>query len=57
MPAEHLRRDENGKVGLYQGYYCLRCGGNGVNMYGSGHGEGKCEPQPKLVKELVELNK
>lgn len=51
MPAEHMT-----PRGLAQGYFCYRCGGT-INMVGSGHGEGKCEPNPEYVKKLMELNK
>lgn len=57
MPAEHYRRTPDGTIGLYQGYYCMVCGGKGVNMFGTGHGVGVCEPNPALVRELIELNK
>jgi hypothetical protein len=53
MPAEHYRPDGS----LAQGYYCSTCGASGVNMYATGHGEGKCVPNPELVKKLVEANK
>jgi hypothetical protein len=49
--TEHMRPE-----GLSQGYYCFRCG-QSCNMYAIGHGDGKCEPNPELVKELMELNK
>lgn len=52
MPAEHQRPD-----GLYRGYYCLTCGAPGLNMVGSGHGPGLCQPNPELVRQLRELNK
>ena len=42
-------------TGLAQGYYCLRCG-KCSNMYGTGHGSGLCESNPKYVKQLQELN-
>ena len=51
MPAEH--RTPNGWA---QGYFCSYCG-KSVNMVGSGHGPGKCEPNPEYVKQLKELNK
>lgn len=57
MPAEHVRRKEDGTLGLYQGYYCARCGQGGVNMVAAGHGPGKCEPNLELVRELENLNK
>jgi len=50
MAAEHWR-----PTGLSQGYFCGRCGMHS-NMYGTGHGRGKCESNPKLVKQLNELN-
>ena len=52
MGMEHYR--PNG--GLSQGYFCSRCGAAGMNMYGTGHGEGKCEPNPELVKQLQAAN-
>lgn len=52
MPAEYL--NENG--GLMQGWFCLRCGKT-TNMVGSGHGPGKCEPNPELVEKLRKANK
>jgi hypothetical protein len=42
-------------TGLCQGYYCQRCG-KSTNMYASGHGEGKCEPNPEYVALLNKLN-
>lgn len=51
MPAEHYRPN-----GLAQGYYCTTCGAGGVNMVGTGHGVGICEPNPELVAELRNLN-
>ena len=51
MPAEHIRPN-----GLAQGYFCYTCG-QSCNMVGTGHGEGKCVPNPYLVKVLIELNK
>jgi len=51
MPAEHMT-----PRGLAQGYFCYTCG-KGCNMVGSGHGPGKCEPNPTYVAELRELNK
>jgi hypothetical protein len=51
MSAEHMRPE-----GLSQGYYCMRCGDGGVNMYATGHGPGKCEPNPELVAVLRKLN-
>lgn len=42
--------------GLSQGYFCIRCGMHS-NMYGTGHGVDKCEPNPELVSVLRELNK
>lgn len=50
MPAEHMR-----PTGLSQGYFCLTCGMH-TNMFGTGHGDGKCEPNPTLVAELIKLN-
>lgn len=50
MPAEHMRPN-----GLSQGYFCLTCG-EVCNMVGTGHGEGKCVPNPTLVKTLEILN-
>jgi hypothetical protein len=55
MPAEHYRPYPDGP-GLAWGYYCMRCGGV-CNMYATGHGEGKCEPNPELVADWKELNK
>jgi len=54
---EHRRPD-----GLYQGYFCGRCGAPGLNMYGmgvghNGNGEKTCKPNPELVKILLDLNK
>lgn len=51
MPAEH-----NSPEGLRQGYFCYRCGLT-CNMMATGHGEGKCEPNPERVKVLLELNR
>lgn len=51
MPAEY-----NTPKGLAQGYFCYNCG-QSCNMYGTGHGPGKCEPNPEYVKVLKELNK
>jgi len=53
MAAEHIRPDG----GLYHGYYCLRCGAGGVNMYATGHGPDLCEPNPELVASLNQINK
>ena len=50
MPAEHWT-----PTGLAQGYYCMRCG-KSANMYGTGHGDGLCQPDPEYVKRLNELN-
>ncbi len=50
MPAEHIR-----PTGLSQGYFCYTCG-QVTNMVGTGHGEGKCAPNPELVTELKRLN-
>ena len=52
MPAEHY--GPNGE--LRQGYFCYRCG-KSCNMVGTGHGEGKCEPNPELVNQLIKANK
>ena len=60
MAAKHMRPE-----GLFQGYYCLRCGQGGLNMYGMGRdhkgvfaqGSDLCEPNPELVAILRELNK
>ncbi|HEX3525135.1 MAG TPA: hypothetical protein VHT52_23980 [Stellaceae bacterium] len=52
MSAEHHRPDGS----LMQGYFCSRCGEGGVNMLASGHGPGKCEPNPTLVARLREIN-
>lgn len=41
---------------LSQGYYCPTCGKT-CNMYATGHGTGKCTPNPALVARLNELNK
>jgi hypothetical protein len=51
MPAEHKRPDGS----WAQGYYCMRCGAAGLNLYGSGHE--KCPLNPELVKQLIEANK
>lgn len=51
MPAEHIR-----PKGLSQGYFCHNCG-KPCNMMATGHHGGKCESNPKLVAELIELNK
>jgi len=51
MPAEHIRPN-----GLAQGYFCYTCG-QSCNMVGTGHGEGKCVPNPNLVKTLTYLNR
>lgn len=50
MAAEHMRPN-----GLSMGYYCMTCGGV-CNMYATGHGDGKCEPNPDLVAALRSLN-
>lgn len=47
-------RTPNG--GMQQGYFCGVCG-KPTNMYGTGHGHGKCEPNPLYVQKLMELNK
>ena len=52
MPAEYNL--PNG--GLAQGYFCYNCGKT-CNMYGTGHGPGKCEPNPEYVKALIKANK
>ena len=52
---EHYRKDDNGKVGLYQGYFCMTCG-RSCGMMGHMH-DPKCVSNPRLVAELVELNK
>lgn len=52
MPAEYNL--PNG--GLAQGYFCYNCG-KSCNMVGTGHGPGKCEPNPEYVKALIEANK
>jgi len=41
---------------LEQGYFCCRCGAAGINMYGTGHGEGLCEHNQKLVGQLHRAN-
>lgn len=46
---EHYRPN-----GLAQGYFCIRCGSAGLNMYG--HGVGQCFLNPDLVDKLIELN-
>jgi len=33
----------------------MRCG-KAANMLGTGHGEGKCNPNPEYVALLVKLN-
>lgn len=48
MPAEHIRPGNK----LAYGYWCPICG-----MPCSMMGHKECEPNPKLVKELEELNK
>lgn len=52
MAEEHIRPDGS----LAQGYFCARCGAPGVNMYATGHGFGKCEPNPDLVQQLMKAN-
>lgn len=51
-PAEHYREDGT----LAQGYYCSRCGAPGVNMLASGHGHGRCPPNPELIAKLRKMN-
>lgn len=51
MPAEHYR-----PTGLSHGYFCYTCGMH-CNMVGTGHGPGLCNPNPQLVKQLIELNR
>jgi hypothetical protein len=51
MPAEHRT-----PTGWAQGYFCMTCG-QSTNMVASGHGDGKCKPNPEYVKQLVELNR
>lgn len=51
MPMEHMR-----PTGLSQGYFCGVCG-QVCNMLATGHMDGKCKPNPELVKELKQLNK
>lgn len=48
---EHMRPS-----GLTLGYFCHTCG-HVTNMMGTGHGLGKCTPNPALVAKLNELNK
>lgn len=48
---EHIRPN-----GLAHGYFCYTCG-QSCNMVGTGHGEGKCVPNPDLVKTLIYLNR
>ena len=48
---EHYRPNGN----LAQGYYCVRCG-SPANMMGTGHGEGECESNPKLIEQLKKAN-
>lgn len=56
MAAEHNRPE-----GLARGYYCMKCGQGGLNMYGMGrnHPMFECNnnPNPELVAILRELNK
>lgn len=52
MPAEHYRKNAEGKIGLYQGYFCERCGEPCSMM---GHKE--CSPNPELVAKIKELNR
>ena len=52
MPTEHFR--PGGQIA--QGYYCCRCGAPGVNMYATGHGQGLCEANVPLVRELDRAN-
>lgn len=49
---EHYRPNGN----LSQGYFCSRCGAAGMNMYGTGHGVGKCESNGELVIALQKAN-
>lgn len=58
MPMEHYRPALDGrKEGYYQGYYCGRCGGPGLSMYGGrDHGKGICKTNKELVATLNELN-
>lgn len=51
MSAEY--RNPNGSWS--QGYYCMTCGET-TNMMGTGHGAGKCEANPTLVKQLNRAN-
>lgn len=57
MPAEHKRLNPDGTIGLYQGYYCMRCGKPGMSMYGHRDNDRECKQDQELVKELMELNK
>ncbi len=52
MAMEHRR--PNGGLSPY--YSCARCGETGMNMYGTGHGPGKCKPNPELVKQVQAAN-
>lgn len=54
--------EHNRRTGVFQGYYCMRCGQPGLNMYGMGKdhpgmGNNTCTPNPDLVAELKELNR
>lgn len=56
--------EHNRPEGLGQGYYCLRCGAAGLNMYGMGRlpehpgmGNNTCIPNPEYVKALEMLNR
>lgn len=40
---------------LSQGYPCARCGKT-TNMYGTGHGEGKCERNKDLTDAINKAN-
>ncbi len=52
MKAEYRTPDG----ALHAGYYCTRCGRGPTNMVGTGHGSGKCDPDPARVEAMREAN-
>lgn len=56
---DHLRIMDDGRIGLYQGPFCPRCGESCPGYWG--HFQPKtndysCTPNPKLAAELSEVN-
>ena len=49
---EHYRPDGT----TAYGWYCAQCGASGVNMMGTGHGDGACKSDPLLVSRLRAAN-